>query len=180
MATPEPAPQLAFDEPAIPDVMLESDSDADVNPVADLRRRRQQLQRRRMIVMGVSSVVLIAVGVELNVGLSGKQNAKLTKKDANARTAKARGSRIRGRRQFRRTRKAASGSAEKPADPITLKLVPEGAKIVIHLRPAELWRKTDSAEEFRACLGPLGIWLKAPSKPGVSSTRRISKKHCLP
>ncbi|MFM8218963.1 MAG: hypothetical protein ACKOJF_08560, partial [Planctomycetaceae bacterium] len=39
--------------------------------------------------------------------------------------------------------------------PITLKMVPLGARLVLHLRPAELWSASDEAEEFRACLGPL-------------------------
>ena len=39
--------------------------------------------------------------------------------------------------------------------PITLKMVPLGARLVLHLRPAELWSSSDEAEEFRACLGPL-------------------------
>ncbi|MGE5190883.1 MAG: hypothetical protein ACM3U2_00160, partial [Deltaproteobacteria bacterium] len=44
--------------------------------------------------------------------------------------------------------------------PIALTPVPEGARIVIHLRPADLWQAGGSAEEFRACLGPLGVWLE--------------------
>jgi len=39
--------------------------------------------------------------------------------------------------------------------PISLKMVPLGARLVVHLRPAEIWSTSDEAEEFRACLGPL-------------------------
>ncbi|RPI83112.1 MAG: hypothetical protein EHM42_08750, partial [Planctomycetaceae bacterium] len=39
--------------------------------------------------------------------------------------------------------------------PVSLKFVPLGARILIHLRPAELWADNDAAAEFRACLGPL-------------------------
>ena len=39
--------------------------------------------------------------------------------------------------------------------PLKLKYIPLGARMVIHLRPAELWADTDLADEFRACLGPL-------------------------
>ena len=56
-----------------------------------------------------------------------------------------------------------SGTAETDAEPagptqgppLKLKFIPLGARLVIHLRPAELWADTDLADEFRACLGPL-------------------------
>ncbi len=38
---------------------------------------------------------------------------------------------------------------------ISLRAVPLGARLVIHLRPAELWKANDSTEEFLSCLGPL-------------------------
>ena len=39
--------------------------------------------------------------------------------------------------------------------PLKLRYVPLGTRMVIHLRPSELWADTDAADEFRACLGPL-------------------------
>ncbi len=39
--------------------------------------------------------------------------------------------------------------------PLKLRYIPLGARMVIHLRPAELWADTELADEFRACLGPL-------------------------
>lgn len=41
---------------------------------------------------------------------------------------------------------------------ITLKLVPNGARILFHLRPAELWSDAFRHREFRACLGDLAEW----------------------
>ncbi|MCY2966086.1 MAG: hypothetical protein NT069_21055 [Planctomycetota bacterium] len=38
---------------------------------------------------------------------------------------------------------------------ISLRAIPLGARLVIHLRPAELWKANDSTEEFLSCLGPL-------------------------
>ncbi|HTI50646.1 MAG TPA: hypothetical protein VL475_06840, partial [Planctomycetaceae bacterium] len=43
--------------------------------------------------------------------------------------------------------------------PLTLQFVPMGARIVIHLRPADLWQRGGPGEEFRLCLGPLGTWV---------------------
>lgn len=43
--------------------------------------------------------------------------------------------------------------------PITLNYIPSGSRIVIHLRPAELWQPNSQGEEFRYCLGPLAEWV---------------------
>jgi hypothetical protein len=45
-------------------------------------------------------------------------------------------------------------------DPLTLQYVPMGSRIVIQLRPGDLWQRGGPGEEFRLCLGPLGIWLE--------------------
>lgn len=44
-------------------------------------------------------------------------------------------------------------------EPIPLEMVPSGAQILIHLRPAALWQAESQGEEFRFCLGPLGEYL---------------------
>lgn len=45
-------------------------------------------------------------------------------------------------------------------EPITLNYVPPGASIVLHLRPAELWKKGSPGEEVRFCLGTaFDAWL---------------------
>lgn len=59
---------------------------------------------------------------------------------------------------------AATGAAALTAsptkgDPIPLEMVPSGAQILMHIRPAELWQAESQGEEFRYCLGPLGEFL---------------------
>jgi hypothetical protein len=49
-------------------------------------------------------------------------------------------------------------------EPIDLKMAPLGARFLINLRPAELWKKNSQGEEFRFCLGPLGEWLDTKIK----------------
>ncbi len=44
-------------------------------------------------------------------------------------------------------------------DPIPLEMIPSGAQILVHIRPAELWQAESQGEEFRYCLGPLGEFL---------------------
>ncbi len=43
--------------------------------------------------------------------------------------------------------------------PILLEMVPAGARTLLHLRPAELWAAGSRGEEFRYCLGPLGVFI---------------------
>lgn len=52
-------------------------------------------------------------------------------------------------------RMAALIAADSPTggEPVTLRYVPAGTSVVIHLRPAELWKAGTTAEETRFCLG---------------------------
>lgn len=43
-------------------------------------------------------------------------------------------------------------------EPISLQYVPQGARLVVHVRPAELWGLEPRFVEFRGCLGPLADW----------------------
>jgi hypothetical protein len=60
---------------------------------------------------------------------------------------------------------AATASPVEPAktanEPIVLLLAPAGARLVIHVRPAELWGKNPRAEELRRCLPELAAWSAA-------------------
>ncbi len=56
---------------------------------------------------------------------------------------------------------AASPTAGKP---ISLELVPAGARTIVHFRPADLWVPDSRGEEFRFCLGPLGEFIDAQIK----------------
>jgi hypothetical protein len=44
-------------------------------------------------------------------------------------------------------------------EPVPLAMIPAGAAIVLHLRPAELWQPESLGEELRFCLGPLGEFI---------------------
>ena len=104
-----------------------------------------------------SALVLAGLGAALYFNPAGNRPGKPLKKEASANVASTSDA------VSNPDHESVPGHTRKtsrPADPITLKLVPEGARIVIHLRPAELWQPGGSAEEFRACLGPLGTWLE--------------------
>jgi len=52
--------------------------------------------------------------------------------------------------------------SKSPTDgqPIQLLHLPAGIRVVINLRPAEIWADEQQYAEFRASLGPLGTWLE--------------------
>jgi hypothetical protein len=62
--------------------------------------------------------------------------------------------------------KADIGLAARPTkgEPISLELIPAGARLLVHLRPAELWQPNTAGEEFRFCLGPLGEFVETQIK----------------
>lgn len=49
-------------------------------------------------------------------------------------------------------------------EPISLWGLPMGARVLISLRPAELWEKGSRSEEVRFCLGPLATWAESQIK----------------
>jgi len=51
-----------------------------------------------------------------------------------------------------------------PGKPVVLKHIPLGARLIIHLRPAELWEPNSQAETVRLCLGPVGVWTEETLK----------------
>jgi hypothetical protein len=49
-------------------------------------------------------------------------------------------------------------------EPIRLTAIPLGARVIVHLRPAKLWKVGSNGETVRLCLGPLGMWAEQKLK----------------
>ena len=49
-------------------------------------------------------------------------------------------------------------------EPIKLTAIPFGARVIIHLRPAELWKVDSNGETVRLCLYSLGMWAEKKLK----------------
>ncbi|MBS0265010.1 MAG: hypothetical protein JSS02_23960, partial [Planctomycetes bacterium] len=138
-----------------------SDNSADLMHARKLRDREKQKRQRRISAIVAAAIILVAAGVGVYIG-STRGKAKSGETSRKGKTTESR-----SRAADEETEDAEpevvgkkSGKPNKPGEPLTLNLIPDGARIVIHLRPAELWSGDDSAEEFRACLGPLGVWLE--------------------
>lgn len=99
----------------------------------------------KFVAAGIAVLVVAGVGVyALNMpGLARKQPAGADHADADAASSGTTAVAM------------ASGSSPTQGDPIPLEMVPSGAQVLIHLRPAQLWQADSQGEELRFCLGPL-------------------------
>lgn len=152
-----PAPLPVNEPPPAAEIMplTAPEPEADADTLARVRQRKKAVERRKKITIGVSAVAVVAVSLGTYFGLTGGQNAKSKKK------SRAVAAKVQEAEEEPEGDGALGSEVEaQGATPITLALVPEGARIVVHLRPAELWQTGGSAEEFRACLGPVGVWLE--------------------
>jgi hypothetical protein len=156
VAAPRPAPPVV-EAPFAPDALALStaEADAEVDNVARVRERKQAAKRRQQIVMGASAAGIVVVALALYAGFSGKGSARPGKKGP-AHVAKA----VADEETDDDSGDAENTEKSTRVEPILLSPVPEGARIVINLRPADLWQAGGTAEEFRACLGPVGVWLE--------------------
>jgi len=153
--------------PAAP-LFAESSSELD-----RLRRQRTRSRRRRNVVIGLSVVLLLALGVgfvlvrgtsapEHSVAQSARNGAGAPETPAPAETSSNEAPPASARNGD--SPNVANGVAKagaKGAGPIRLNYLPAGARIVIHLRPAELWSDEPRSVELRACLRPLFEWGEA-------------------
>ena len=158
-APPPSLPSLA-EISSLTDAVGDSHGDHDVENLSRVRKKRQQAKRKRLIMGAVGGVVALAVAVGVYASLS-KPTNKVAKKGGGT-AAKSKAAAVDESDEEDGTTSA--GQAEKPGEQIALNLVPDGARIIIHLRPADLWQAEESAEEFRACLGPLGVWIEGVIK----------------
>lgn len=168
---PSPQPQIA-PEPSftLPEVRM-GGVEEETGGRARLRSlKRKKSKGRNLVLLASAAVVVVAAGVYF-FALSGSGPAKKPSK-GKSNKPEAVASNSHGPSESA-TGAVRGGTAVSPTKgkPIDLLLVPTGAWMVINLRPAELWKTGDdaaAAEEFRACLGPLGTW-----------AGEMLKTHCL-
>ncbi|MBI3860403.1 MAG: hypothetical protein HY290_00755 [Planctomycetia bacterium] len=147
----------ASDIASLSEVLVESSSDSDEDNLLRVRQMRKKSKRQRMIFGGVAAALALALG--LGAYSFSKPSNKIAKKGG-SRATKAQAAEDEDSVAGAGHPGDGAGADEKPGEQITLNLVPNGARIIIHLRPAELWQAGSAGEEFRACLGPLGVWME--------------------
>lgn len=61
--------------------------------------------------------------------------------------------------QFREAGKQFDLTSPTAGDPVFLRFMPAGARVIVNLHPDFFWKPGTRGEEFRYCLGPLGEWV---------------------
>ncbi|MCH9727951.1 MAG: hypothetical protein K0U86_23865 [Planctomycetes bacterium] len=143
----------------IPNVQLESTDNAGVARLRELRRKNAK-RRNFSILIGLAFIILISIGgyfawPKVQQTIVTKPPAPVPSKPVpqNPKPVVA----LINQKQ----EQVPSPTSGKP---IQLLYVPAGTRIMLHLRPAELWTPGSQGEEFRACLGPVGIWAEQKIK----------------
>ncbi|HBH50299.1 MAG TPA: hypothetical protein DDY91_00225 [Planctomycetaceae bacterium] len=154
MATPGAAPSIGVPE-------ADGGFQIDVEAAAATPQPRTSISRRRRSGTGRPLVWLGTAALILGIGGFGawwasQRPAGKSKKRARPAVAAQGDEEINGPTDTAEVaRTAGEPASPTQGPPLKLKYVPLGTRMVIHLRPSELWADTDAADEFRACLGPL-------------------------
>lgn len=155
------APLINTDQPdsSFPNVKLESTDHAGVARLRELRRKNAK-RRNFSILIGLAFILLIGIGgyfawPQVEQTLATKpatpKPVKTTPQTPNPASVLV-------------SQKQNQIPSPTSGKPIQLLYVPAGTRIMVHLRPADLWAPGSQGEEFRACLGPVGIWAEQKIK----------------
>lgn len=131
-----------------------SDSAAGINRLRDIKRKNR---RRRNGALFVAALVAGGFAAFLFTVWDKVAPEQISEEPASKKVVSAKAS------SDESTELAADAIAASPTDgeAIKLTMIPAGARIVIHLRPAELWQSETTGEECLRCLGPLRPWAEA-------------------
>lgn len=158
MKTTAPVINTGDTASGVPNIKLESTENAGVARLRELRRKNAK-RRNISILIGLGLVLLIGVGgffawPQVEQSLTAKPvipPSKPAPKKLTPAVALA-----------NQTQEQIPSPTS--GEPVRLLYVPAGTQILIHLRPAELWEQGSQGEEFRACLGPVGVWAEQKIK----------------
>ncbi|MGQ0636403.1 MAG: hypothetical protein ACT4QC_17465 [Planctomycetaceae bacterium] len=128
-------------------------------PDDSLARYRRQPQPRRVAAGWIAALGLLAFSAAAIVGwllFTGPNRRAGDQRALGGPEQPARGSATSPAE--RKAPPAAKSVRAASGQPLSLKFVPTGARILIHLRPATFWHGGDRGDEFRECLGPLADW----------------------
>ncbi len=155
--TSQPAPAAPV-VPVAPFVVSASDHSATAQLHAYRRRQRKQ-RHRGYLVGGVVAVATIGVGWWLvsQGGQRSSKNAANSHQGSNVEAADAKTPQS-GSNSPNPLGEADNATENHARVPISLKYVPAGCSLLVHLHPARLWAQEKRREEFRRCLEPLVGW----------------------
>ncbi|MCH7685992.1 MAG: hypothetical protein IH899_04805, partial [Planctomycetes bacterium] len=147
----------------VPQITIEATTSTP-SGVRRLREIKKRNAKRRNIALLVGTLVVSIVGCVVLAAMNWSDlvetpspNSKSQEKIANIHQRKP---------QQIKTKHSQSTQQTAPTNgnAISLKLIPSGVRILINVRPAELWKDELQQKEFRACLGPVAAWAEKQIK----------------
>ncbi|WP_417385158.1 hypothetical protein [Gimesia sp.] len=156
--TPVPNINTGTSDSAFPNIAVESTENAGVARMRELRRKNA---KRRNVTIASIAVVILLIGIGAYFAWD-RVEETIASKPVKPAPAAATNPAV----ALSQPATPAPKVADSPTNgtPIRLLYVPAGTRILIHLHPAELWAPGSQGEEFRACLGPVGIWAEQKIK----------------
>ncbi|QDT30264.1 hypothetical protein Enr10x_56290 [Gimesia panareensis] len=158
-STPAPAspdaPQIdtGASDGGFPNISTESSGNAGVARMRELRRKNAK-RRNVTIISALALILLVGVGAyfawpKVEQTMTAKPAAPVQPQNTTPSPAPV---------TPVVSHKQETAASPTSGEPIRLLYVPAGTRVLVHLHPAALWEPGSQGEEFRACLGPLGVW----------------------
>ena len=152
----QPAAAPMFEAPASGPVVVAPE---DAGGVAHLKALKKKNAKRRNTAIIAGILTAAAVGGAVYFAQDHLEAAKLAEEEAAKpkvdEDLKAEKDRLRQNTEI------AKASSPTTGGPIPMNCMPLGARVIVSLRPAELWKAGSRGEEVRFCLGPFGEWATA-------------------
>ena len=162
---PVVAPQPAFNPQAAPagqfpgvgvgvaPLPLGTDLEGGAARLKELKRKSAK-RRNFAILAGLATAMLVGGGVYAVSDYKAKEDARLAaiekpKVDEEARAK---------HEELKQATEDAKSSSPTSGEPISSNFLPLGTRMMVSIRPAELWKAGSHGEEIRYCLGPFGTW----------------------
>lgn len=144
-----------------PAVMPAASPVATFEPTSGVGRLREMRRRNQRGVWLTRFIMLIGLGIAGGGGYwLFTQQQKLPKTAAPVAAAAGQRSDASGKKLTKEDLESGVAASPTKREPISLAMIPAGARTILHLRPADLWASGSAGEEFRACLGPVGVFLE--------------------
>jgi len=154
--TGQSASQMNTFEPPITAPVTETGG---VQRMKEMRRKNKKRRNFQIVIGGL--VALLLAGTIFYIKEEQKKQALA---DAEAKKPKRNAAYDAQKAKDKSDLEALANAAPTKGGPIALNFMPSGARVIINLHPDEFWKPGSLAEEFRYCLGPLGIWLESEIK----------------
>jgi hypothetical protein len=155
-AAQQPAAGAFFEAPTTGPVTIAPE---DAGGVAHLKALKKKNAKRRntAIIAGILTAAAVGGAVyfaqnHLEAAKLAEEESKKPKVDEELKAEKD---------QLRQNTEIAKASSPTTGGPIPMNCMPLGARIIISIRPAELWKAGSRGEEIRFCLGPFAEWATA-------------------